>query len=182
MERIGPSWCPRVIYGEASERQPRLGETDRGIISGDRSVEGRERLAQKKIKGLSGEELRQLINPAAGEFSVRRQCAILGFNRSTYYYAPVPRSAETVTLLQLLDQQYTATPFYGVNKMTQCLREQHYAVGKDRVRTLLRTMGLFAIYPRRLTSRRTIEHKLYPYLLTGMTITQPNQVWSADIT
>ena len=84
--------------------------------------------------------------------------------------------------MQLLDRQYTATPFYGVNKMTAYLREQHYAVGKDRVRTLLRMLGLQAIYPRRFTSQRTQEHKIYPYLLSGVTITQPNQVWSADIT
>jgi putative transposase len=84
--------------------------------------------------------------------------------------------------MRLLDQQYTATPFYGVNKMTQSLREQHYRVGKDRVRTLLRTMGLAAIYPRRRTSQRSAEHTVYPYLLRGVTITQPNHVWSADIT
>jgi putative transposase len=84
--------------------------------------------------------------------------------------------------MQLLDRQYTATPFYGVNKMTQYLQEQQYAVGTDRVRTLLRMLGLQAIYPRRCTSHRTKEHPIYPYLLRGVTITQPNQVWSADIT
>lgn len=139
-------------------------------------------MAQKKIKVLSVAELRHLVEPTASALSIRRQCAILGFNRSTYYYEPVPLSAETVNLMQLLDQQYTATPFYGVNKMTEYLRQQHYVIGKDRVRTLLRMMGLFAIYPRRFTSQRTQEHKIYPYLLSGINITQPNQVWSADIT
>lgn len=123
-----------------------------------------------------------MINPADGEFSVRQQCEILGFNRSTYYYAPAPLSPETITLMQLLDQQYTATPFYGVNKMTEYLRKQHYQVGKDRVRTLLRMLGLQAIYPRRRTTYRNAEHKVYPYLLQDVTLTQPNQVWSADIT
>jgi len=84
--------------------------------------------------------------------------------------------------MQLLDQQYTATPFYGVKKMTHFLREQGYAVGKDRVRTLLRKMGLEAIYPRRSFSQGGAEHKVYPYLLREVVITQPNQVWSADIT
>jgi putative transposase len=91
-------------------------------------------------------------------------------------------SPETITLMRLLDQQYTATPFYGVNKMTHYLQEHHYAVGKDRVRTLLRMMGLQAIYPRRHTSQRSAEHKIYPYLLRDVPITQPNHVWSADIT
>ena len=107
---------------------------------------------------------------------------MLGLSRASYYYAPVPLSAETLTLMRLLDQQYTATPFYGVNKMTQALREQGYAVGKARVRTLLRMMGLEAIYPRRSFSQGGAEHKVYPYLLREVTITQPNQVWSADIT
>ena len=84
--------------------------------------------------------------------------------------------------MQLLDQQYTATPFYGVKKMTRALREQGYAVGKDRVRSLLRLMGLEAIYPRRSFSQVEPEDKVYPYLLREVSITQPNQVWSADIT
>jgi putative transposase len=114
--------------------------------------------------------------------SIRQQCGLLGLNRASYYYAPEPVSEETLTLMQLLDCQYTATPFYGVKKMTQCLREQGYAVGQDRVRTLLRKMGLEAIYPRRSFSQGGAEHKVYPYLLRGVRITQPNQVWSADIT
>jgi putative transposase len=94
----------------------------------------------------------------------------------------VPVSVETLTLMQLLDQQYTARPFYGVKKMTLALREQGYDVGKDRVRSLLRLMGLEAIYPRRSFSQGGPEHKVYPYLLREVSITQPNQVWSADIT
>jgi len=84
--------------------------------------------------------------------------------------------------MRMLDQQYTATPFYGVKKMRHFLREQGYPVGKDRVRTLLRLMGLEAIYPRRSFSHRGPEHPVYPYLLRAVMITQPNQVWSADIT
>lgn len=114
--------------------------------------------------------------------SLRQQCAILGLNRASYYYVPVPVSEETLTLMQLLDQQYTATPFYGVKKMTLALREQGYAVGKERVRTLLRQLGLEAIYPRRSFSHGGPEHTVYPYLLREVMITQPNQVWSADIT
>jgi putative transposase len=106
----------------------------------------------------------------------------LGLTRASYYYTPEPVSEETQTLMQLLDQQYTATPFYGVKKMTHFLREQGYVVGKDRVRTLLRQMGLEAIYPRRSFSHGGPDHTVYPYLLREVMITQPDQVWSADIT
>jgi putative transposase len=106
----------------------------------------------------------------------------LGLTRASYYYTPEPVREETLTLMRMLDQQYTATPFYGVKKMTHFLREQGYTVGKDRVRTLLRLMGLEAIYPRRSFSHGGAEHKVYPYLLREVNITQPNQVWSADIT
>lgn len=84
--------------------------------------------------------------------------------------------------MRVLDQQYTATPFYGVKKMTQAIQERGYPVGMDRVRSLLRVMGLGAIYPRRSFSQGGREHKVSPYLLRGVLITQPNQVWSADIT
>ena len=100
--------------------------------------------------------------------SVREQCEILGLNRSTYYYNPVEVGEYTLTLMRLLDEQYTRTPFYGVNKMTKYLNDNEYYVGKDRVRTLLREMGLFAIYPKPFTSQGNINHKVYPYLLKSL--------------
>lgn len=84
--------------------------------------------------------------------------------------------------MNLLDEQHTKRPFYGVRKMTECLNRLGYSVGKDRVRTLLRHMGLKAVYPTPRTSQVHLEHKKYPYLLKGLNITRPNQVWSADIT
>ena len=83
--------------------------------------------------------------------------------------------------MRMLDQQYTATPFYGVKKMTHFLREQGYVVGKDRVRTLLRQLGLEAIYPRRSFSHGGPDHTVYPYLLREVMITQPDQVWRVRI-
>jgi putative transposase len=118
------------------------------------------------------------------QYSTRQQCKMLGLNRSGIYYKPVPISDETLTIMQLLDEEHTRHPFYGVRKMRQFLREEGYEIGKDRVRTLLRGMGLEAIYPTRApkTSVKSIEHRIYPYLLKGVQITRPNQVWSADIT
>ena len=82
----------------------------------------------------------------------------------------------------LLDEQYTRTPFYGVLRMTAWLQRQGYAVNEKRVRRLLRTMGLMAIYPSPKTSQPALSHKIYPYLLRGVAITRPNFVWSTDIT
>ncbi len=85
-------------------------------------------------------------------------------------------------MMNLLDKQYTQTPFYGVLKMTKFLRDMNYAVGRDHVRTLLRRMGLMAVFPKRNTSRPHPEHKIYPYLLREISIDRPNQVWATDIT
>ena len=95
---------------------------------------------------------------------------------------PVETSPRDIVLMNLLDTQYTQTPFYGVLKMTEYLNRQGYEDGKCHVRTLLRTMGLNAVYAKKNTSKPHPEHKIYPYLLSDTMIERPNQVWSADIT
>ena len=84
--------------------------------------------------------------------------------------------------MRLMDEQYTKTPFYGCLRMTAQLRRQGYAVNHKRVQRLLQVMDIQAIYPKRRTSIADKGHKVYPYLLRNLTITRPNQVWSADIT
>lgn len=116
------------------------------------------------------------------ELSVRRQCDLLGIDRSGLYYEPVGPSAENLALMRLLDEQYTKTPFYGVRKMTKWLETVGRYVNVKRVRRLLREMGLEAIYPKPNLSFNRAEHRRFPYLLRGMKILRPNQVWSADIT
>ena len=110
------------------------------------------------------------------------QCALLGLPRSSWYYQPVPPSATTQELLERLDEQYTRTPFYGSRRMTAWLRSIGYPVNRKRVRRLLRLLGLEAIYPKPKTSTPAPGHRLYPYLLRGLPITQADQVWSSDIT
>ena len=85
-------------------------------------------------------------------------------------------------LMNLIDEQYTRTPFYGVPKMTAWLKRQGYEVNRKRVRRLLRKMGLSAVYPRRQISKPAEGHKKYPYLLKDVVIDHPDQVWGADIT
>jgi putative transposase len=84
--------------------------------------------------------------------------------------------------MRLIDEQYLRTPFYGWPRMTACLQQQGHAVNSKRVRRLMRLMGLHAIYPQPNISRPARGHRRYPYLLNGVEIVRPNQVWSSDIT
>lgn len=114
--------------------------------------------------------------------SVRRQCELIGLNRSTLYYSPATETEFNLALMRRIDEQYTKTPFYGGPRMTAQLRRQGYEVNPKRVRRLMQRMGLQAIYPKPRTSRRGREPTIYPYLLQDLEIVRPNQVWSADIT
>jgi len=84
--------------------------------------------------------------------------------------------------MELIDRQYLAVPFYGARKIAACLKSHGYIVNRKRVGRLMRLMGLKAIYRRPRTSKPKKGHKIYPYLLNGLKITRPNQVWAADIT
>jgi putative transposase len=123
-----------------------------------------------------------MIEPEHAQLSIRRQCELVGLNRSTFYYIPAPESDLNLHLMRLIDKQYTRTPFYGWPRMTAHLRRQGYEINHKRVQRLMRKMGLQAIYPKPRTSIAAKGHKVYPYLLRNLAITRPNQVWSADIT
>jgi putative transposase len=114
--------------------------------------------------------------------SLRRQCELLGLGRSTYYYEPVPESAANLTLMRQIDRQYLKRPYYGSRRMTVWLQEHGQEVNRKRVQRLMRLMGLEAIYAKPRTSVPGAGHKVYPYLLRGVPITRPNQVWATDIT
>lgn len=117
------------------------------------------------------------------DLSVRRQCELLELNRSSLYYEPVEIDPEDIKLMNVIDEEFTKHPFFGVRSMTWRLRDLGYKViGRKRVRSLMRTMGLQAIFPTKKTSKPNPNHKVYPYLLRGVEIAQPNQVWSMDIT
>ena len=128
------------------------------------------------------EQRRQWINPAHLKLSVRRQCQLLVLPRSTYYYQARPESATNLNYMRLLDEEYTRHPFYGVARMTVWLRHQGWVVGLKRVRRLLRLMGLMAVYPKPHLSQNPLAHQRFPYLLKGVAIVRPNQVWSTNIT
>ena len=123
-----------------------------------------------------------LVEPTHPTLSIRRQCELLGLNRSTFYWQPVGETPLNLKLMKLIDREYTRAPFYGYRKMTVRLKSQHgYLVNHKRVARLMRKMGLEAVFPRPRTSVPASQHEKYPYLLRGLAITHPNQVWSTDI-
>lgn len=115
-------------------------------------------------------------------WSLRHQCELLELNRSSFYYKAAAADARTLILMNLIDEEYTRHPFYGSRKITRYLWEGGYAVNRKRTQRLMNLMGLEAICPGPNTSKRRQEHKVYPYLLRGLEITRPNQVWATDIT
>ena len=123
-----------------------------------------------------------MVNRRHPSLSIVCQCRLLDISRSGLYYQPKGISEEDLTLMKLIDRQYLATPFYGARKIAAWLKSQGYLVNRKRLRRLMRLMGLKTIYRRPRTSKPAPGHKIYPYLLGGMKITRPNQVWAADIT
>ena len=113
--------------------------------------------------------------------SVTRQCQLVGLNRSTLYYRPVDESAATVALMRRIDELYLKYPFYGSRQMMRHLARDGVRVGRHRVRRLMRLLGLEAIYRKPRSTVANPEHRVYPYLLRGLTIERSNHAWAADI-
>jgi putative transposase len=124
---------------------------------------------------------RRLIGPDE-RASVRRQCELLGVARSSVYYVPVEPDAEQLELMRRIDEMHLEFPFYGSRSIARELRERGFRVNRKRVQRLMRVMGLESVAPKPNTSKPNEEHPVYPYLLRGLTIERPNQVWAADIT
>ena len=123
-----------------------------------------------------------MVEPGHSEISVRRQCELLGVNRSGLYYRPAEESQENLRLMRLIDEEYTRHPFFGSRRMTAWLCDQGHPVNRKRVSRLMEVMGIEAVYPKPRLSQPGEGHKIYPYLLKGVEITRVNQVWSTDIT
>jgi putative transposase len=110
------------------------------------------------------------------------QCRLLKVARSTLYYRPAPVSADDLTVMRRIDELHLAWPFYGSRRMAAVLRREGWEVNRKRAKRLMRVMAIEAIYQKPNTSKGYLDHKVYPYLLRGLTIDRPNQVWCADIT
>ena len=115
------------------------------------------------------------------DLSIQKQAAVLEISRSTVYYEPRPISAEDLWLMRRIDELHLNYPFAGSRMLRDLLWQQGLEVGRRHIKTLMRKMGIEAIYRKPNTSKPAPGHRIYPYLLRGLAITRPNQVWSTDI-
>jgi putative transposase len=123
-----------------------------------------------------------LVDRTDAGLSIVAQCRLLKVARSSLYWRPAAVSEDDLRLMRRIDELYLATPFYGARRMVAVLRRDGWTVNRKRVRRLMRVMRIEAIYQKPNTSRRHPDHIVYPYLLRGLAIDRPNQVWCADIT
>jgi putative transposase len=140
--------------------------------------------AAKKLKSLDFNKRKDLIKPELDAISISKQCELLNFNRSSYYYKNSQPSQKKTSLLRAIDRVYTEVPFFGYRKIYQQLVEDGFKTGINQVSKYMKELGLKAIYPTKkiTTTLANLEHKKYPYLLRELDINRPNQVWSTDIT
>ena len=131
---------------------------------------------------MSAPARRAKVERSGAELSVRRQCQLLNVARSGVYRPRPEPSADDLALMRRIDELYLEKPFYGSRRMTFDLNEEGRGVNRKRVQRLMRLMGLEALVPRPGTSKAAPGNKVYPYLLRGVTITEPNHVWASDIT
>ncbi|MCF7698026.1 IS3 family transposase [Loktanella sp. M215] len=136
----------------------------------------------KKAQTLGREVRRSMVERDHPDLSIGQQCALLQVSRSSFYYTPQGETEQNLALMRLIDVQFTETPFFGVRQMTWHLRNEGHAVNEKRIRRLMRLIGLIPIYQKPNTSKPAKGHKTYPYLLRGLRVERPNQVWCVDIT
>jgi len=130
---------------------------------------------------MSAPARRAKVERNGGELSVRQQCELLKVARSGVYRPRPETSADDLALMRRIDELYLEKPFYGSRRMTFDLNEEGRGVNRKRVQRLMRLMGLEGLVPRPGTSKAAPGNKIYPYLLRGVSITEPNHVWASDI-
>jgi putative transposase len=134
------------------------------------------------VSGRSVKERQAMIKQGDFKLSVREQCWLVGISRSGYYREPVGVSELNLKLMELIEEKYTAMPYYGSLKLHRHLLDLGYKVNIKRVQRLMTLMDIQALYPKPRTSQPGDGHKIYPYLLKDLSIDRPNQVWCTDIT
>lgn len=123
-----------------------------------------------------------MVDASDPDYSIKEQCELLGLNRSSLYYKPVPISEKKLSILRRIDEVYTINPTFGGRTIGTILRRENLSVSDPTVRRYMTEMGLSAVYPGPNLSKRALENLIYPYLLRGLSINRPNQVWGTDIT
>jgi putative transposase len=131
---------------------------------------------------MSAPDRRKLVDRTDGKLSIRRQCELLGIARSGVYRPAPAANDNDLALMRRIDELFTRWPFLGSRRIAALLRQEGHAVNRKRVRRLMRAIGIAALGPKPRTSKPAPGHKVFPYLLRGLRIDRPNQVWAADIT
>ena len=121
------------------------------------------------------------VTPNA-QLSIGRQCELMGVSRSGFYYEPVPESPENLGVMKRLDQMHLRWPYFGSRRLLDQLQKEGVEINRKRVVRLMEKMGIEAVYPKRSLSQPGAGHRIYPYLLEGLEISGPDQVWCSDIT
>ena len=124
---------------------------------------------------------REWVAPHA-DLSLHQQCELLGLCRSSLYYVPADETPLNLELLRHVDELFTAHPFYGSRRLLACLVRDGYEVNRKRIQRLMDVLGIEAIYQKPRTTKPDDQHVKYPYLLRGLDIARPDQVWATDIT
>jgi putative transposase len=130
---------------------------------------------------MSTPDRRALVDREDRRLSIRRQCELLGVARSGVYRQSRAANDNDPALMRRIDELFTAWPFLGSRRLTVLLRAEGHPINRKRVQRLMRRMGIAALGPKPRTSKPAPGHKIFPYLLRGVTIDRPNQVWAADI-
>jgi putative transposase len=131
---------------------------------------------------MSAPDRRSMVELPGKDLSVRRQCTLLELARSAVYRPKPLTGSNDLAVMRRIDELHLKLPFYGSRRMTFELNAEGRGINRKRVQRLMRVMGIEALVPRPGTSKAAPGHKIYPYLLRGLAITEPNHVWAADIT
>src|SRR5215470_13706680 len=155
---------------------------DREAPGQDRTIDGRARFLSQEVRKMSAPDRRGLLQRDYESLSIRRQCQLLSVARSSVYRPPRPANDNDLELMRRIDQLFTTWPFLGSRRMTAMLRTEGHAINRKRVQRLMRKMGIAALGPKPRTTKPAPGNKIFPYLLRGVAVERPNQVWCADIT
>jgi putative transposase len=131
---------------------------------------------------MSAPDRRALLDRDHAKLSIRRQCVLLSVARSGVYRTPRPANDNDLAVMRRIDELFTAWPFLGSRRMAAMLRADGHAINRKRAQRLMRKMGIAALGPKPRTTKPAPGHKIFPYLLRGLSIERPNQVWASDIT
>jgi len=166
--------------GESARGVP--GDPDQGTAREDRTTDGGARFFSTRLRSMSRDRRKSVVETNHPKFGVVRQCHLLGLCRSTFYYKTSGETPKNLALMKRLDEIVLDVPFFGARQMARMLRREGHWVNRKRIVRPMRKMGLEPVYRRPNTSCPHPEHKIFPYLLRDVAITRSHQVWCADVT